>query len=47
MPAIEKRFGRLVSLRGGHVTSVELQVVGAGLRPVEHELYEVARTFFG
>jgi len=39
--------GRMVSLQGNHIGSVELSVVRAGPRPVDPELYEVARAFFG
>jgi phosphofructokinase-like protein len=40
-------WGRMVSLRGASVGSVELSVVEAGPSQVDSELYEVARTFFG
>jgi 6-phosphofructokinase 1 len=40
-------FGKLVSLKGGRIESVPLAVVRDGPRPVDHELYEVARVFFG
>jgi len=36
-----------VSLKGTHVDSVDLQVVREGPRRVGHDLYEVARVFFG
>jgi ATP-dependent phosphofructokinase / diphosphate-dependent phosphofructokinase len=42
-----REFGRMVSLVGGHITSCELAVVQAGARPVDEELYEVARVFSG
>ncbi|MBI5711312.1 MAG: 6-phosphofructokinase [Candidatus Eisenbacteria bacterium] len=45
--AVAKRFGRMVSLQGGCITSVELAVVGQGPRPVTPELYEAAKVFFG
>ncbi len=45
--AVKNRFGRMVSLQGGNVTSVELSVVRQGPRPVSPELYEAARVFFG
>jgi len=41
------RFGRMVNLEGSSVRSVELSVVRQGPRPVDPELYEVARVFFG
>ena len=41
------RYGRMVSLKGTHVDSVDLQVVREGPRRVGHDLYEVARVFFG
>jgi 6-phosphofructokinase 1 len=41
------RFGRMVSLQGQRIGSVDLQDVRGGPRPVDHELYEVARVFFG
>jgi phosphofructokinase-like protein len=40
-------FGRMVSLQGGHITSVDLSVVRTGTRPVDAELYDAARVFFG
>jgi 6-phosphofructokinase 1 len=40
-------YGRMVCLRGGRIEAVELSVVAAGPRPVDPDLYEVARTFFG
>ncbi|MBI1799267.1 MAG: 6-phosphofructokinase [Candidatus Eisenbacteria bacterium] len=40
-------FGRMVSLQGGSIRSVDLQVVREGPRPLDPELYEVARVFFG
>ena len=45
--AARGEFGRMVSLRGGHITSVELGVVREGPRNVDSDLYEVARVFFG
>jgi phosphofructokinase-like protein len=42
-----REFGRMMSLQGGHVTSVELSTARGGPRPVDEELYEVARVFFG
>ncbi len=45
--AARGEFGRMVSLQGGRVASVDLGVVRQGPRRVDHELYEVARTFFG
>jgi ATP-dependent phosphofructokinase / diphosphate-dependent phosphofructokinase len=45
--AARGEYGRMVSLQGARITSVDLGVVGHGPRPVDHELYEVARVFFG
>jgi 6-phosphofructokinase 1 len=45
--AANGRYGRMTSLQGGRITSVELSIVREGARRVDHELYEVARTFFG
>jgi ATP-dependent phosphofructokinase / diphosphate-dependent phosphofructokinase len=45
--AMKKEFGRMVSLKGGHITSVDLAVVRQGPRPVPDELFETARVFFG
>ncbi len=45
--AVRGEFGRMVSLQGRHVTSVDLAVVQRGPRAVDHELYESARMFFG
>jgi phosphofructokinase-like protein len=41
------RWGRMVSLQGARVDSVPLSVVQQGSRPVDPELVDVARTFFG
>jgi phosphofructokinase-like protein len=40
-------YGRMVSLQGGRIRSVELSVVAQGARGVDPELYEMARMFFG
>ena len=45
--AARGEFGRLVSLQGGRVRAVELSVVRSGARPVDPELYDAARVFFG
>ncbi len=45
--AARKEYGRMVSLQGRHVTSVDLAVVQRGPRAVDPELYESARVFFG
>jgi ATP-dependent phosphofructokinase / diphosphate-dependent phosphofructokinase len=45
--AVKREFGRMVSLKGGHITSVDLTVVRQGPRPVPDELFETARVFFG
>ncbi len=45
--AARGEWGRMTSVRGGSVTSVDLDVVCRGPRGVEKELYEVARVFFG
>ena len=43
----ENRFGRMVSLRGTEIVSVELKDAVAKLRTVDRELYEIAKVFFG
>ena len=45
--AHERNYGRMVSLQGARLGSTDLQVVRQGPRGVDHELYEVARVFFG
>ncbi len=45
--AAKSRFGRMVSIQGGRITSVDLTVVRQGPRPVPAELFETARVFFG
>ena len=41
------QYGRMVSLQGPSIQSVELSVVREGPRPVNPELYDAARVFFG
>ena len=45
--AAEGQYGRMVSLQGASIRSVDLSVVRQGPRPVSPELYEAARVFFG
>ena len=45
--AVQGQYGRMVSLQGAHVTSVDLAGVRRGPRPVPAELFETARVFFG
>jgi ATP-dependent phosphofructokinase / diphosphate-dependent phosphofructokinase len=45
--AAKGEFGRMVSLQAGGITSVDLNVVRQGPRPVPAELFETARVFFG
>jgi ATP-dependent phosphofructokinase / diphosphate-dependent phosphofructokinase len=45
--AARNEYGRMVSLQGGAIGSVPLSVVQQGPRVVTHDLYEVARVFFG
>jgi 6-phosphofructokinase 1 len=40
-------FGRLVALRGGHVTDVDLALPASGVKTVSEELYEAAKALFG
>jgi phosphofructokinase-like protein len=42
-----KEFGKMTSLHGDTVIPVELSHALVGLKRVDRELYEVARTFFG
>ena len=44
--AHEQRFGRMVSLRGTHITSVDLGEAVGELRTLEPEFMEDAREFF-
>jgi phosphofructokinase-like protein len=41
------QHGRMVSLQGGRIGSVELREVARGPRPVSADLVEVAKVFFG
>ncbi|MCM8786973.1 MAG: 6-phosphofructokinase [Candidatus Omnitrophica bacterium] len=43
----EKKFGRMVSLRGTEIVDVPLQDATKQLKTVNMTLYEVAKTFFG
>jgi len=45
--ASQVKYGRMVSLQGTRVDSVPLSVVRQSPRPVDDELYQVARVFFG
>ena len=45
--AVKGEYGRMVSLQGGRITSVDLAVVRQGPRTVPAELFETARVFFG
>jgi 6-phosphofructokinase 1 len=45
--AARGEFGKLVSLQSGKIRAVDLSVVRSGARPVDPELYDVARVFFG
>jgi 6-phosphofructokinase 1 len=45
--AANGEFGKMVSLQGARIGAVDLAVVQQGPRTVDHELYEVARVFFG
>jgi len=43
----EKRFGRMVSLKGNQIVDVPLEDATAKLKTVDSELYEIAKIFFG
>jgi len=45
--AERSKYGRMVSIQGGRITSVDLTVVRQGPRSVPPELFETARVFFG
>jgi len=45
--AAQGQYGRMVSLQGASIRSVDLAIVREGPRPVDPELYEAARVFFG
>jgi 6-phosphofructokinase 1 len=45
--AVKGEYGRMVSLQGGRITSVDLALVRQGPRTVPAELFETARIFFG
>jgi phosphofructokinase-like protein len=45
--AAKGKYGRMVSIQGGRITSVDLTVVRQGPRSVPAELFETARVFFG
>ncbi len=44
---MQGEFGRMVTVQGGQITSVELSVARKGPRPVPPELLDTARIFFG
>jgi phosphofructokinase-like protein len=43
----EKRFGEMTALRGNRITSIPLQKVADGIKTVNMNVYEIAKTFFG
>ncbi|HTK32633.1 MAG TPA: ATP-dependent 6-phosphofructokinase [Candidatus Saccharimonadaceae bacterium] len=45
--AARGEYGRMVSLHGNRIDSIPLSEVREGPRPVDRELYDVARVFFG
>jgi len=44
---MEKKFGKMVSLRGNKIVAVELKEAVAELKTVDKEIFEIAETFFG
>jgi hypothetical protein len=45
--AATRHYGRMVSLTGLDIASVELSVLRRGPRPADPALCEIARVFFG
>lgn len=43
----EKKFGRMVALRGDKIIDVSLEEAVRALKTVDKELYEIAKVFFG
>lgn len=44
---LEKKFGRMVSLKGNQILDVPLQEAVAELKTVDLNIYQMAKTFFG
>ncbi|MCM8778761.1 MAG: 6-phosphofructokinase [Candidatus Omnitrophica bacterium] len=44
---LKQEFGKMVSLQGNKIATVPLEKAVEELKPVDMELYEVAKTFFG
>ncbi len=44
---LEKKYGRMVALRGNQIIDVPLQEAVAELKTVDLNIYEIAKTFFG
>ncbi|HEC68775.1 MAG TPA: 6-phosphofructokinase [Candidatus Omnitrophica bacterium] len=45
--ALEKKYGKMVALRGNQIIDVPLQEAVAELKTVDLKIYEIAKTFFG
>lgn len=44
---LREEFGRMAALRGIHMTSVSLEEIADQYRPLDEEIYNTAKTFFG
>ena len=44
---MEKKFGKMVALRGNKIVAVELKEAVVELKTVDREIFEIAETFFG
>ncbi|MCD6539445.1 MAG: 6-phosphofructokinase [Candidatus Omnitrophica bacterium] len=44
---LEKKYGKMVALRGNQIIDVPLQEAVAELKTVDLKIYEIAKTFFG
>ena len=45
--AIEKKFGKMVVLKGNRILTEDLSRIKDGIKKVDHDLYDVASNFFG
>jgi 6-phosphofructokinase 1 len=45
--AHEKKFGRMVAVKGGQVTDVAIEEAVSSLKTLDMDVYKVAQVFFG
>jgi 6-phosphofructokinase 1 len=44
---LREEFGRMAAVHGTHMASVPLEEIADKYRPLDDEIYNTARTFFG